>query len=217
MINGHDMRASSSSNSQNVRSWMKVGSFGPSPSQAVAHPVIIEGKPDFDNSKTVLERIVQMGNDATKYHCKSSLATSANAEKSSLIQQLAIHFANMLTISEEQQSCRPGDLSPSNQFLFGIACCCMVSIAPAVSTAFDIGNDVAEQSISIPCPIILFDELFDAEASSTVDKCRLGILNLIREGGIVVSVTHKPMYFMDMACRRVTLSSGKVLTNKRTT
>ena len=86
-------------------------------------------------------------------------------------------------------------------------------MAPAVAA---LGNGLApEQRISIPYPILLFDELFDGEASSTVDKCRIGILKLIQQGGVVVSVTHRPTYFTNMASRCITINGGKILHDRK--
>ena len=62
LINGQHMSVSGESR-RTVTSWMKVGCPLTAP-----QPVILEGKPHFDNSKTVFERIVQMGRDATQNH-----------------------------------------------------------------------------------------------------------------------------------------------------
>jgi hypothetical protein len=215
LINGNEIQVESGGKRMNVPYWMKVGSCKISSPHAVAQPVILESKPDFDNSQTVIQRILQMGTEATDYY---AAPVSGDVRRKALIQKLAVGFAQLLTITEEQQSCRPTDLSPSNQFLFGIACGCMVSIAPALAAVMD--NDVdgstTDQGVSIPYPIILFDELFDREASSTVGKCKSGILNLIQHGGVVISVTHRPMYFTEMSTRCITLSGGKVLTDRKT-
>lgn len=206
LINGQRMSVSGESR-RIITSWMKVGCPLTAP-----QPVILEGKPHFDNSKTVFERIVQMGRDATQNHWAGK--NNCGIMKHKLLQRLALEFAEILMLTDDQLSCRPADLSPSKQFLFGIACACMVSIAPSMA-ALDDNNPKAEQhNISISYPIILFDELFDAEISSTVDKCKAGVLNLVRRGGVIISATHRPMYFADVSSRCVTMSGGKVLTDR---
>ncbi|KAL3765286.1 hypothetical protein ACHAWO_000951 [Cyclotella atomus] len=213
LINGKEIIQVDNEGKRKVPTWMKVGLSNTYSAQAVAQPVILESKPDFDKSQTVIQRIVQMGSEAADYYCPAA----SSERRKTLIQKLAIEFAQLLTITKEQQSCRPVDLSPSSQFLFAIACGCMVSIAPAVAAidSMDI-NSTTDQGVSIPYPIILFDELFDTEASSTVDKCKAGILNLVDRGGVVISVTHRPVYFTEMSRRCVTLSGGKILTDRRT-
>jgi ABC-type sugar transport system ATPase subunit len=192
--------------------WLKVGStFTQSQSEAVAQPVILENKPDFNNSKTVLQRIVQMGHDAVQYHCNiENVECRENEIRDKLLQRVALEFAELLTISKEQQF-KPSELSPSKQFLFAMACGCMVSIAPSIAAL----GDNAATKVSVQYPILLFDELFDTETSGTLDKCKSGICNLIEKGGVVVSVTHRTTYFMDMGCRCVTMSGGKVLVDSK--
>ena len=207
MINGQHMSLSGVSG-RSMTSWMKVGM----PLTTTSQPVILGGKPDFDNSITVFKRIVQMGRDATQNHLAEN--NNGDAIKDKLLQSLALEFAGIIMLTDDQLACRPADLSPSNQFLFGIACACMVSIAPAM-IALDVNNPKCEErSISMFYPIILFDELFDAEISSTVDKCKAGVLELVKRGGVVISVTHRPMHFADVSSRCVTMSGGKVLTDR---
>lgn len=208
LINGQEISIGNEEN-RNLPSWMKIGS-PLAASSLIAQPVIIESKPDFDNSKTVLEWISKMGCDAVQYHCKSSTIGKAREE---LIKQLSHDLAQLLNMAEEQCASRPTDLSPSSQFLFGIACGCMVSTAPAIAT-LNISDLTSQERFTIPSPILFFDELFDMETSSTLNKCSLGILNLIKQGSIVLSVTHRSSYFMSMTSRRITLSGGRVLTDR---
>ncbi|KAL3776038.1 hypothetical protein HJC23_009664 [Cyclotella cryptica] len=212
-INGNEVKVEDAPR-RDIPSWMKVGSsFASSSIQTggLVQPVIIEGKPDFVSSKTVLERMYHMGRDAVQHNFKKQdLEGKYDDERDRLLQKLALEFAKLLQLTEEQYSGSPSDLSPSGQFLFGIACACMVSVAPSV-TVLDLNDSTNIQSISLPCPILLFDELFDSEHSTTLDKCKAGITNLIQSGGVVVSVTHRPLYFMNMASRRITMSGGKVL------
>eukprot|EP00985_Skeletonema_marinoi_P029154 scaffold26938_cov88-Skeletonema_marinoi.AAC.1 len=82
----------------------------------------------------------------------------------------------------------------------------MASVAPAIKEHND-------DDSGILYPILLLDELFDTEVTSTVEKCNKGISNLVECGAVVISATHRPNYFKGMSTRIVTLSGGKVLTD----
>jgi ABC-type thiamine transport system ATPase subunit len=208
LINGQEIKVGNEQ--RKCPSWMMVGSTFAATSTKMVQPVIIASKPDFDNSQTVLQRMYQMGHDAVQFHSTTqNIGSQVDEKRDELLQKLALEFAHTLELTKEYQSCKPVDLSPSRQFLLAIACCCMVSVAPSVAS-LDPKN---KQGVSIPYPILLFDELFDFEHSSTVAKCKEPILNLIQKGGVVVSVTHRQTYFMDMTSRSVTLSGGKVLSD----
>mmetsp|Transcript_1159 Transcript_1159/g.1895 ORF Transcript_1159/g.1895 Transcript_1159/m.1895 type:complete len:350 (+) Transcript_1159:61-1110(+) len=190
-------------------------------------PVILERKPDFDNSMTVMERIVRIGKEATiqsttwsPKQMKIHSEDNDSERKNEVIQTLARDFVGILGLSEQQCTSLPSDLSPSGQYLFGIACACMVSVSPAIDNATSLlrhtcSNDNILDTMACPYPILLLDELFDAEAPSTVEKCSRGMLNLIKHGGVIVSATHRPGYFTSMTSRIITLSGGKVLLEER--
>ena len=171
-------------------SWMKMGRI-PESSEA-SQPVILDGKADFDDSKTVLERVIQLGSD----------------EKVAELKILASDIVKLLEL-DALSGLKPSELSPSEQYLFSIACACMASVAPAIAEQND-------ECCGVPYPILLLDELFDTEVPSTVDKCSKGIKNLIDSGGVVISATHRPNYFKSVSTRVVTLSGGKVLTDVKT-
>ena len=174
------------------------------------HPVILQGKPDFDDRLSVMERIVEMGL-STLHRCNKEWKVETYPESEdidSIFHTLASDFASLLTLSEEQCNSPPSELSPSGQYLFGIACGSMMSVAPSISTHSD---SVACSGVS--CPILFLDELFDAEHPSTVEKCSKGLRNLIRAGAVVLSATHRPGYFDELASRTVTLSGGRVLSD----
>jgi ABC-type transporter Mla maintaining outer membrane lipid asymmetry ATPase subunit MlaF len=170
--------------SSGMPSWIKVGKI-----TECVQPVILDGKPDFDDSLPVMDRIMKMG----------------PYENMALSEVLARDFVNLLGL-DGQSSLMPSELSPSEQYLFSIACGCMKSVAPAIKGHNDDGS-------GIPYPILLLDEMFDTEVPSTVEKCNKGITNLIECGAIVISATHRPNYFKGMSSRVVTLSGGKVLTD----
>jgi len=179
-------------------------------------PVILAEKPDLDDTKSVIEWIQYFGldnidqcNRAWKINNGGELKEEETKE---IIQSLAEDFSSILTLSHEQCSSPPSELTPSGQYLFGVAAACITSVAPSIVIQ---QNTEATPLNSIHYPIILLDELFDAEHSSTVEKCSKGIMNLKREGGVVISATHKPTYFTDIAPRTVTLSGGRVLTDIR--
>ena len=199
-------------------SWVKMGLPVATENECfMPQPVILQGKPDFDNKQSVLECIVQSGFD-TIDRCNKDLKNKLILEEEEdtitpLLRSLAKDFATLLTISNEQLTSSPSVLSPSGEYLFGIACGCMMSIAPSL-VAMQATNSSSESCIN--SPILLLDELFDTEHPSTVEKCIGGILGLINAGAVVISATHRPGYFEGMSTRTVTLSGGKVLTDKRT-
>lgn len=181
-------------------------------------PVILAEKPDLnnDNTRSVIEWIQYFGLDNID-QCNRAWkidngGESKEEETKEIIQSLAEDFALILTLSKEQCSSPPSELTPSGQYLFGIAAACITSVAPSIVIQ---QNTEAAPLNSIHYPIILLDELFDTEHSSTVEKCSEGIMNLIQAGGVVISATHKPTYFTDIASRIVTLSGGRVLMDKR--
>lgn len=171
-------------------SWIKVGKI---PHCSAVQPVILDGKSDFDDSLSVMQRIIQMGGPD---------------EYMAQLEVLARDFVNLLGLNEEC-SLLPSQLSLSEQYLFSIACACILSVAPAIKKINDDGS-------GIPYPILLLDELFDTEVPSTVEKCSKGITHLIECGAVVISATHRPNYFKRMSTRVVTLSGGKVLTDVKT-
>ena len=89
----------------------------------------------------------------------------------------------------------------------------MMSVAPSIISTLQSKKE--EDPVNIHYPILLLDELFDTEASVTVEKCSTGILNFVHAGGVVISATHRPTYFHSMVSRTVTLSGGKVLSEER--
>ena len=195
-------------------------------------PVILRGKPDFDDSLTAAERIHRVGLD-TVARCSDSRTggekalrppravgandggrsnrTSSSAAAPPLLETLAGDFASIL-LSREQRASRPSGLSPSGQHLLGIACGCMMSVSNSMAMRNNNAADVdAGACDGVRYPILLLDELFDAEHPDTVEKCRNGLLDLIERGGVVISATHRPRYFASMRSRTVTLSGGRVL------
>lgn len=183
-------------------SWIKIGQLE---DDVRPQPVVITGKPDFDDSLQVIERIIGMGRDALHRNDKGNKIKSENSAR---LQALAWDFVTLLGL-DERCSLLPSELSPSEQYMFSIACGCMVSVSPELSGRQEDDNDGG-----ILYPIILLDELFDTEVASTVERCNKGMTNLINCGAIIISATHRPQYFRGISSRVVTLSGGKVLSDK---
>jgi energy-coupling factor transporter ATP-binding protein EcfA2 len=174
-----------------------------------ARPVILDCKPDFDDSLNVMDRIVQVG--AAIQTQKIGLQNnSTTREDLTLLRKLAEDIVSLLMLSNEQLFAMPSELCPSVQYLFGIACACMTSMALQC-----IHDPIRARDDGIYYPIILMDELFDTEHPSIAENCGKGVLNLVRAGGVVISATHRPGHFRGMACRTITLSGGKVLADER--
>ena len=227
-----------------IPSWVKMGIL--SPVAPLLHddddsrekvfgfvqPVILVGKPDFDDTLSVMERIVQMGEDAvrrlekyagwwkqpTTHESTRSVSIPNNDDAAILsvtmmLQLLAKDITSLLTLTPMQVSCRPSELSPSGEYLFGIACGCMMSMAPSVVLAASSNISTSEcddenenYGVIAYYPILLLDELFDTEHPSIVESCSRGMLNLVRAGGVIVSATHRPAHFRGMSARTITLS-----------
>ncbi|KAL3826863.1 hypothetical protein ACHAXA_005705 [Cyclostephanos tholiformis] len=189
-----------------------------------SRPILLDRKPDFDDALTVAERIVRAGIDAVRVSGvdtgrkrriidggEDGDRTTAGGDSTlPLLQTLADDVTLLLTLTSEQLHSSPSELRPSSQYLVGIACACMTSMAPCVAE-----DPNGARRDGVRYPIILLDELFDAEHPSIVENCSTGILNLIRAGGVVISATHRPGHFRGIASRTITLSGGKVLTDER--
>ncbi|KAL7552547.1 hypothetical protein ACHAWF_015784 [Thalassiosira exigua] len=193
--------------------WAKMASPPPmGPSQdgpCRVQPVILQGKPDFDDKLSVMERIVQTGL-VTLQRCNKQGRLLEEESARDVLRCIAHDFASLLTLSKEQCNSIPSELSPSGEFLFCIACGCMMSVAPSIATQDAYRFDILVEN-GMYYPILFLDELFDAEHPNTVEKCGRGLLNLIRSGAVVVSATHRPEYFDGLSSRTVTFSGGKVL------
>jgi hypothetical protein len=135
---------------------------------------------------------------------------STTREDLTLLRKLAEDIVSLLMLSNEQLLAMPSELCPSVQYLFGIACACMTSMALQC-----IHDPIGARDDGIYYPIILMDELFDTEHPSIAENCGKGIRNLVGAGGVVISATHRPGHFRGMACRTITLSGGKVLADER--
>lgn len=152
-------------------------------------PILLDAKPDcYDERNTVMGRI--------KNSNKSEI-------DGSLMDEIATTYAAFLTLSKEQLFGLPSQLSPSGQYLFGIACACMESCDICIKENSD---------VLISAPILLLDELLDRETSSVASVVGKGLQNLARNGGTVLMATHRPEYVKAHADRVITMSSGRILT-----
>jgi len=169
-------------------------------SNGLPKPIMLDTKPDcYDDRFTVLERI----KEAAGKHL-----SSAEIDSSKFIEGLAKEFASTLNLSSEQTNGYPSALSPSGQYVFGIACACMQSSCASIHS---IGEDVVE----VPCPILLLDELLDSETSGVASKVGEALHSLTKRGAIVLAATHRPEYLKSSADRVITLSGGKVLIDEK--
>lgn len=160
-------------------------------------PVIIDSKPDcFDDQCTVVQRI-------------ENALTRNNKELDGEIKRcLAVKIAQVLNLSDSQLCGFPSSLSPSGQYLFGLAC------ASAASCQINLSDDKNE-IIHVSSPVLLLDELLDSETSMVAAKVGEGLQNLARMGAVILCATHRPQYLVTYADRVITLSSGKVLMEDR--
>jgi len=169
----------------------------------VTRPIVLENKPNFDSSLSVMERILQVGYDSV------SLLNSSfdeNNVKMPFLKALANDFINLLEFNKDKLRCKPYELNPSEQFQFGIVCSCMKSVASS-----SLSKDFYVTGVNYP--ILFFDELFDFEHSDIPQRLSQGLINLTNAGAVVVVATHKPRQLEGITGRIVTLSAGKILTD----
>jgi ABC-type lipoprotein export system ATPase subunit len=156
-------------------------------------PIIVDSKPDcFDDQYTVLQRIE---NSATNERVDAKVRYC-----------LALKIAKILNLSESQLSGYSSSLSPSGQYLFGLAC---AAVASCHSTIVD--GAESSHPVNVFPPILLLDELLDSETSIVAAKVGEGVANLARNGAIIICATHRHQYLVDYANRMITLSGGKLL------
>ena len=165
----------------------------------LAKPIVIERKPPLDDSKSVLDGIVAAPNDQQKNN-KS-------------VEQVALHLATTLGLTLDQLQSKASNLSPSGQFLLGLACGCLCSVMPALSATVDSQTIPGIAERSLPGPVLLLDELTDFEHPDVAARCCPGIDSLIQKtGAVVIIATHKPHHWEPLEMRRtVALSSGRML------
>ena len=155
-----------------------------------ATAVILDRKPDYDDSLSILDRICQIG-------IKS---TAADFKSDSDLREQSNQFCSILDL-EKIMDQKPSTLTPSQQFSFGIACACIQSVASCSDT-----NDK---------PILFLDELFDFEHSSVATKVSQSLQRLSNEGAIIVISTHKPQQVEAWCQRKITMNAGKILIDEK--
>jgi hypothetical protein len=113
-------------------------------------------------------------------------------------------------LTEGQLRLAPSELRPTGQYLLRVACACMASVVLC-----NAHNPDRVQAHGVWYSVILMDELFDAEHPSIKENCGAGILKVVRAGGLVILVTHRPGHFRGMAIRTITMSNRRVLMDKK--
>ena len=99
-----------------------------------------------------------------------------------ILDDLANEFAVLLGL-EGQLSRKPSELTPSGQYLFGLCCACMESSCSSLNFEKDFDQD----EIEIACPILLLDELMDAEHSDIAKIVGKGLLKLTSKGAYKIA------------------------------
>ena len=203
VINGEKADDSSVGLQKGVPFWFKMNSNKHRPGmKPFVKPIIIESRPDFDDSKRVTDRVLDMGRMSLEKYGDGKQTPSVLEEQEASLVKLTENFLSLLSLSGSK---RPSELSPSEQFSFGLACGCVMSLSPLIYE-----QKAIEEMHS---PILLLDEVFDSEHPSVVKNCGEGLTNLVSTGAVVVSSTHRPGHFAGLSSRTVTLSGGKVLSD----
>jgi len=178
----------------------------------IPKPIMIDSKPDcFDKKTTVMERIIAAA------PAQSELLN----EQKDIIKLVACEYSRMVNLSSGEIKGLPSELSPSGQYLFGIAIACMESsFSTLVGRSFKDYTSynnmmVGKAEIQVPCPVLLLDELLDSETSAVASTVGKGLHNLARQGGIVLAATHRPEFLKGLADQIITMNGGKLLTIKK--
>lgn len=201
VVNGEKVDASCGGLQKGFPFWIKTNSKRCRLVKPFVKPVIIEGRPDFDDWKRVTDRVLDMGRMSLEKYSDGKQAPSLEEQEASL-RKLTEDFLSLLSLSGSK---RPSELSPSEQYSFALACGCVMSLSPLVYEQKAIDE--------MHSPILLLDELFDSEHPSVVANCGEGLMNLVNAGAVVISATHRPGHFAGLSSRTVTLSGGKVLSD----
>ena len=184
-------------NSHGIEMSMNEASVAPK-------PIIIDAKPDcFDTKSSLFQRILEC---IPEFSIDFQKQEVNQQQLESLKENVVCEYAQILGFTLDQiHSYTPSDLTPSQQYLFGLVC-------SSVESSFAANLKLNEDNVlEIPRPILLLDELLDKETSGVANKVGDRLLNLTEKGGIVIAATHRPQFLTGVAERVVTLSSGKVL------
>ena len=171
----------------------------------IPNPIIIDSKPDcYDSKSSVYQRLLETVPDSALGVVLTNSEDNTRITKEMIVVELAqiMGFTN-----EQLHELCPSDLTPSQQYLFGLTQGCLQSILERMG----ICKTHYDEQYVVPAPILLLDELLDKETSGVAKRVGMGLQNLTRHGGIVIAATHRPQYLLDVADKVVTLSSGKIL------
>lgn len=175
----------------------------------IPKPIMLHSKPDcFDKKISVMEKIIAAAPE------QSELLD----EEKDIIKLVAREYSRMVNLSSDETKGPPSELSPSGQYLFGIAISCMESsfsalVGHSFKNCTNYSNaTVGKAEIQVPCPVLLLDELLDSETSAVASKVGKGLQNIARQGGIVLAATHRPEFLKGVADQVITLNGGKILT-----
>jgi ABC-type lipoprotein export system ATPase subunit len=134
------------------------------------HPVYLDRKPEKDSSRLVQTVL-------------NSLSTEE--ESNDVWEQVMEHICDIVGFGARELKLTPSELSPSDNYRFGLICASLKSIMPALSNLEN----------GMPSPILLLDEWMDLETSSIVHRVEESICNLTSHGAVVLCVTHRPQLF----------------------
>jgi ABC-type transport system involved in cytochrome bd biosynthesis fused ATPase/permease subunit len=158
-----------------------------------SNPVILEERPVYSNEQRSLNEILK----GTILELVST-DLAKELEGSPLLPELS----DLLDLSLEQKGL---NFSPSESYRCCIAVACLNSMLYNY-------EENSKRCHSLPAPILLLDEWLDTETSTVVQKVQSSLLELVAKGAIVISITHKPkLYKMEESIRRITLSTGRIL------
>ena len=146
-------------------------------------PVYLDRRPEKDTSRTVQTIL-------------NRLSTVSNDSREAFI----AHVCETVGFGARELESTPSELSPSDNYRFGLICATLKSTLPALS----------HLEKGVPSPILLLDEWMDLETSSIVHRVEESICNLTNQGAVVLYVTHKPQLFLKPH-RSITLCRGEIL------
>lgn len=166
-------------------------------------PIYLDQKPPYE-ARLRIEEIIEQH-------------WSRNGEQISVVldestrQQITSLFAGYLGFqdspNDEWLRQKPSQLSPSESYRFALLVACLQS-----SCSCDF-QQVGDDEILVPAPILLLDEWMDTETSTVIQSVQRSLWMLVQAtGALVVSVTHKPERWKPhQISQTITLSAGKIL------
>ena len=188
---------------------------------AVAKPIMLVDKPEFDNQNSAQDLLEQ---EATKA-IQSSLSQPQKENDKELEHAILIKIlqdvCRWTNLREPASSLMtqqtPAQLSPSENYRLRLAIAALQSSLPAMEllpTPFSTATASTTTTagvvvVKLPAPILFLDEWMDFETRDSSAKVEEALLQLVQAtGGIVICATHKPNLWKGFTATNLPSSSS---------